>query len=88
MTKIFIKGHPSINQVRFKGLSMNGGGGRRTMMGQGMGSVLLGSSGSASATTRGATPAGMNGEGFGALSSINLRSEGSQVKKKLNNIKF
>ena len=85
MTRIFIKGHPHINQARFKGLSMNGG----AMRGCGMGSVLLGQqSGSASATTRGATPTGMSGEGFGALSSINLRSEGQQVKKKLNNIKF
>jgi hypothetical protein len=85
MTRIFIKSHPHINQVRIKGLSMNGG----MIRGCGMGSVLLGQqSGSASATTRGATPAGMLGEGFGALSSINLRSEGSQVKKKLNNIKF
>ena len=85
MTKLFLKSHPHINQTRFKGLSMNGG----SMRGCGIGSVLLGQqSGSASATTRGATPAGMSGEGFGALSSINLRSEGSQVKKKLNNIKF
>ena len=84
MTKIFIKGHPHINQVRIKGKSMNGG----MMRGCGMGSVLLGQqSGSASATTRGASPP-MLGEGFGALSSINLRSEGQQVKKKLNNIKF
>jgi len=84
MTKLYIKGHPNINQVRVKGLNMNGG----RMLGMGMGSVLLGSSGSASATTRGATPAGMTGEGFGALSSINLRSEGQNVKKKLHNIKF
>lgn len=88
MTRIFIKGHPHINQARFKGLSMNGGGGRRMIIGEGMGSVLLGSSGSASATTRGATPEGMSGEGFSSLSSINLRSEGQNVKKKLNNIKF
>lgn len=84
MTKLYIKGHPSINQVRVKGLNMNGG----RMLGMGMGSVLLGSSGSASATTRGATPAGMSGEGFSSLSSINLRSEGQNIKKKLNNIKF
>jgi hypothetical protein len=81
MTKLYIKGHPNINQVRVKGLNMNGG----RMLGMGMGSVLLGSSGSASAR---ATPAGMSGEGFGVLSSINLRSEGQNVKKKLHNIKF
>ena len=56
--------------------------------GRGMGSVLLGTSGSASALSNGPSPIGMLGEGLPSLHSIGLKSEGNSMKKKLSNIRF
>lgn len=62
--------------------------GGKGMRGCGMGSILLGGSGSASALVNGATPQGMLGTGFSALNSIGLKSDGMGVKQKLKNIQF
>lgn len=59
------------------------------MRGCGMGSILLGGSGSASALVNGATPQGMFGNGFPSLSSIGLKSDGmGGIKQKIKNIQF
>jgi hypothetical protein len=78
MVKLFSKSHGK-RQFQIKGRSMNG---------TGMGSILLGASGSASSMVNGPSPIGMLGDGLSSLHSINLRSEGQQIKKKLNNIRF
>jgi hypothetical protein len=62
--------------------------GGKGMRGCGMGSMLLGGSGSASALVNGATPQGMLGTGFSALNSIGLKSDGMGGKQKLKNIQF
>lgn len=56
--------------------------------GRGMGSLLLGTTGSASAMSNGPTPTGMIGNGLPTLHSIGLKSEGNSIKKKLSNIRF
>jgi hypothetical protein len=78
--KVFHKSLGS-RQVQIKGRGFG-------MTGSGMGSLLLGTSGSGSAMVNGPTPAGMLGNGLPSLHSINLKSEGNSVKKKLSNIKF
>jgi len=62
--------------------------GGKGMRGCGMGSMLLGGSGGASALVNGALPQGISGSGFSALKSIGLKSDGMGVKQKLNNIRF
>lgn len=63
--------------------------GGKGMRGCGMGSILLGGSGSASALVNGAIPQGMSGSGLASLHSIGLKSDGmGGVKQKLKNIRF
>lgn len=63
--------------------------GGKGMQGCGMGSILLGGSGSASALVNGATPQGMVGNGFPSLSSFGLKSDGmGGIKQKMKNIQF
>ena len=73
--------HKSLGSQKIK---MRGSG----MRGCGMGSMLLGGSGSASALVNGATPQGMIGNGLPSLSSIRLKSDGMGVKQKMKNIVF
>lgn len=60
------------------------------MRGRGMGSVLLGASGSGSASVNGASIQTGSGVGYGVLADISLKSEGvaNGMKRKMKNIVF